>query len=422
MTEAQIIEKDHALLDELGRRMHHAVSQTPDYKPWIPEDRETIVAAVKECLGIREQWIPGLSIEATGQVDYGTIAVRLLAGESWPGAACTAHLYLPDSQEPLPLVMIACGHGRGGKQSPGYSRMAWQLAHQGFAVLIMDNIGQGEREPMGHRAPVAPFRCGTSVQGLIVMETMGWLRWAQEQKEFDRNRIAAIGNSGGGTLSLFFGALCADELAALSSSGYPSTFDFIAAKEKNHCHCNILPGIVGRLHMWQIYGVFAPKPLYLFQGRSDHLFPEDLFFHVWRKVNTVYRQFDAESNFRARSFPEEGHSWTDERRDSLTVFLSESLGLDPELKAVEYPEDMPGNCLESWPANALTTDALAAQLTGVPARENEDLASIYLPGLGRDRNTRAIRGPIRQIAAQMQAFLAPEWRLEIAIPGGSETR
>ena len=84
------------------------------------------------------------------------------------------------------------------------------------------------------------------MQGLIVSETLGWLQWLAARKDIDATRLAAVGNSGGGTLTVFL-AVLAPELAALSSSGYPSTFEFIARKEKRHCDCNILPGIVGEL-------------------------------------------------------------------------------------------------------------------------------------------------------------------------------
>src|SRR3989339_525368 len=62
-------------------------------------------------------------------------------------------------------------------------------------------LGQGERVPMGHSDTVIPFACGMSVQGLIVMETLAWLEWAKNNPLVDKSRLAAIGNSGGGTLT-----------------------------------------------------------------------------------------------------------------------------------------------------------------------------------------------------------------------------
>jgi len=88
------------------------------------------------------------------------------------------------------------------------------------------------------------------------------------------------------------GALCRDDFAAIASSGYPSTFDFIARKEKQHCHCNLLPGIVGELEMWHVYGAIAPKPLFLFQGNGDHFFPVDLFHHTAALTGDIFAQFE----------------------------------------------------------------------------------------------------------------------------------
>ncbi len=187
-------------------------------------------------------------------------------------------------------------------------------------VLVPDNIGQGEREPMGHRDCVKPFACGLSVQGLIVMETLGWVKWASRQPTVGLPRMAAIGNSGGGTLTLFLAALC-PELAVLSSSGYPSTFEYVARKEKKHCHCNILPASSAKLEMWQLLGCFAPRPLFIFMGSLDTLFGQDLFYQVSREVRDVYRSLDAEKAFQAKLFPGE-HSWDERRIQALGAYLA----------------------------------------------------------------------------------------------------
>ena len=287
--------------------------------------------------------------------------------------------------------------------------MAWRLSGQGCAVLVPDNIGQGERVAMGHHDVVAPFRCGCSLQGLIVMETIGWLRWAQMDGRFDKKRIAAIGNSGGGTLTLFLGALCRDDLAALSSSGYPSSFAFIAAKEKTHCHCNILPGIVGNLQMWQLYGCFGPKPLFLFQGQNDHLFPEDLFHMVCRRTALAYSMYGSAPAFRSAIFSG-GHPWDNDRRIALATFLADSLGLDTASEPAHFPEKGPGNCYAAWPEEALTTDELTTQITGVSACEKDELYKVYLPGLESYQNTDFGRVCFKQLAAQLQAFLSPVMR------------
>jgi dienelactone hydrolase len=275
-------------------------------------------------------------------------------------------------------------------------------------VARCDNIGQGERKPMGHWDVVDVFACGLTLQGLIVMETLGWLHWLRNDPRFDARRMAAIGNSGGGTLTMFLGALCAGELAALSSSAYPSTFDHVARKEKKHCHCNVLPHIVGELEMWQILGCAAPTPMLIFQGKQDHFFPADLFRHLARKVAAAYEFVNAGDRFQAHLL-EGDHSWDLPRRRLLTRFLCETLGVPfhPDRVTEETPLREIPPCFSVWPEAALTADALARRLSGHRGPVAHHLWEAFpprppWPGM---ESSPLLGTDFRQIAAQFEAFL-----------------
>lgn len=399
----------HELFERYERRFAAARLRQPDFNPAEPNDRETIAAVTRKCLGIREAWIPDVVAETVREAEFDGFGVEWLRATSWPDTAASALLYIPKDEDRRrrPLVVLCCGHGRGGKLSPAYQRMARHLARRGAMVLCPDNIGQGEREPMGHRRCVVPFACGLSVQGLIVMETLGWIGWARRQQRVDPQRLAAIGQSGGGTLTVFLAALC-PELAALSSSGYPSTFDFIARKEKTHCHCNLLPGVVGQLEMWHLLGSVAPRPLYIFQGSEDHLFPEDLFHHTSRKVRHVYRLLGTEQAFRSRVFSG-GHSWDVPRYQPMGDFLAGPLGLGGPPAGENFDEPVLADtdrCWDAWPADALDADALAQRLSGRRIEGRPSLADVFPP---RDAPASlanlAPRGATRQIFAQYELFL-----------------
>lgn len=390
------------------RRFASACSALPVRRPWLAEDREQIAGLTRRCLGIRPEWIPGIAVRRVGAIRVADgMRIERLRSESWPGVTGAADLYMPPTGGPeaRPFVLLCCGHGEGGKRHPAYQRMARAISRAGAIVLVPDNIGQGERTAMGHADCVVPFACGTSVQGLIVMETIGWLRWARGDSRIDAQRMAVAGNSGGGTLAMLLGALC-PELAAVSSSGYPSTFEYVARKEKKHCHCNILPGVVGKLEMWHLLGCVAPRPLCIFQGSGDPLFPDDLFRQVARKVRQAYRMLQAEPAFRAQVVPG-GHGWDAARIELLTSCLREVLNL-PNATAVIEREELPGEvdlCLPGWPENALTTDQLARQLTGRAAVENLCLWDVFAPDPCPERPESLERGDSRQILAQFEAFL-----------------
>lgn len=292
------------------------------------------------------------------------VRVDCLRFESWNGAIGSAHVYHPPLDPPTPAVLLCCGHGAGGKVHSAYQRMAVRIASAGAWVVVPDPIGLGERHPMGHWDAIGPFACGTTLQGLIVSEYRGWLDWLREQAEVDPARLAAVGNSGGGTATLFLAAL-EPGLAAVSSSGYPSSFEFVARKTKRHCACNILPGIVTKLEMWQVLGSFAPRPIFLFQGRNDNLFPEDLFWMTAECVSECYSRSGVGEAFGANVF-EGQHGWDPARRTALVEFLADVLnmaGADAgESSEDAFPSDH--TCLGGWDGKALTADRLAERLTG----------------------------------------------------------
>ena len=400
----------HDLFEQYDRRFGEARMRRPHRDPARPEDRRAIVHAACQCLGIRAEWTPKIRVETVREVAFDGGRIELLRSTSWPGVVGAALLYRPEkpAAERLPLVILCCGHGKGGKLDPGYQRMARHIARRGALVLCPDNLGQGEREPMGHARCVKPFACGLSVQGLIVMETLGWAALMREHPRVDPQRLAAIGNSGGGTLTVFLAALC-PELAVLSSSGYPSTFEFIARKEKEHCHCNILPGIVGQLEMWQLLGCFAPRPMFIFQGAADSLFAQDLFHQVAREVRDVYRSMEAEKAFHARIMPGE-HSWDESRVVALGEFLARHFRLAravPRPTAEEALLSPTDRCLPEWPSDALSVDALAEQLTGRRVDDGIRLWDVFPPQIppGTKLQDIATRGATRTIFAQYEAFL-----------------
>lgn len=398
----------HEVIDGYERRILSLTGGVCDRKPWKEEERLEIIKIAKRCLGVRDEWIPDINVESVASRDTSDFSCECLKFTSWPGVVGAANLYTPSLKKSarLPLVVLCCGHGAQGKLTPGYQLMARQICRQGAMVLVPDNIGQGERVAMGHHGAFGPFAQGGSVQGLIVMETLAWIRWAQSNTLVDSNRIAAIGNSGGGVLTLFLAAFC-PELAAISSSGYPSTFEFIARKEKIHCACNILPRIIGQLEMWQLYGCFAPKPLLLFQGVNDNLFPIDVFLSTVRKVGRVYKEKGALDNFNYRQI-EGWHSWIAESREVVAEFLAKHLKLthsiSNESEKLFSESDL---SIGEWPKDALITDEIIPSLTGEKSGRSIALSDIYPTDISYvfEESPRIPESQIKRYFAQLECFM-----------------
>ena len=388
---------DFDKFSEYEKLFAQAVINMPNRNPAIVDEGAEIVQITKSILGISDEMIPRMDYNKVGETDRGDFVIEHLTFESWKDVFGTANLYLPDIKGPIPFVLLCCGHGAGGKLYASYQAMAAFLASNGMAVLVPDNMGQGEREPMGHKEAAAPFMAGMSLQGLIVMEHMAHIKNALSERRFDPERIAAIGNSGGGTATCFLGALV-PELAALVSSGYPSTFNFIARKEKRHCCCNILPGIVGELEMWQLYGCFAPKPLLIFSGINDNMFPWDLFRHVSRKIDHVYRLLDSSAHF--TSFEAPGlHGWDEARIQMTGNFLSSVFNLAIKVNVPGNADQMlRHNNVKEWPANALDVDGIVRKITNLDIKQHIKVEDLF-------DNIRAENDSSKRIFSQFELFL-----------------
>jgi dienelactone hydrolase len=286
--------------------------------------------------------------------------------------------------------------------------MAIHLARAGANVLAVDNVGQGEREPMGHRTPWGVFACGLTVQGLITMEAVAWLRWLREQPWADPARTAAIGNSGGGALTMTLAALDPDLTCAVSS-GHPSSQVYTCRKERALCACAVWPGVAGRLEMWELLSCFAPRPLMIFQGQDDHLFPADHFRRVARQVACAYACRGAAERFRAELVAGR-HPWDDARIMLAGGFLSEHLDLAPA-PAAPAPDDPAllasgDTCLPAWPAGAATTEDIARRLAARPDAAAENLWDVFPPNLPVERVVQVTeRHDTRHVLAQLAAFV-----------------
>ena len=384
------------------QRFAEAKLQKMRFAPWKEADREKILAGVKEMLCWDEKYLPEIShMEVISETDGGTCKILEYRYNTWPHVYGAATLYLPKTQGPHPLVFVCCGHGDRGRQTATYAAMGRTLAETGMAALVMDNLGQGDRNLLpdfknrGHWQAVAPFYCGLTLQGLIVMETVAMIRHMKKDSRFDPDRFAACGNSGGGTLTMFLAAL-APELSVLASSGYPSELEYVLTKEKVHCSCNLLLGGLLGPDMWEIYSLFAPKPLFLSSGKLDGLFSPESVRRCYRKVKHTYTQLGAEDAFFTKRTAS-GHSWKVEDTNVIRAFLAKQLlGIEVQDREA-WPEQQTTSV--PMPSDAIDAEQLAQNLTGITMPEGAKLQDVFPPAVSVEDET------IMRIFAQYECAL-----------------
>ena len=102
-----------------------------------------------------------------------------------------------------------------------------------------------------------------------------------------------MGNSGGGTISVFATALL-PRLAFAMPSCYFCTFkDSIMSIA--HCMDNYIPGLLKYAEMADIMGLFAPKPVVIVAGEEDNIFPIAATRRAFKDLWRIYRVIGAEN-------------------------------------------------------------------------------------------------------------------------------
>ena len=172
-----------------------------------------------KCFGQKPERTP-LNAKTTGTLQRDGYRIELITYESRPGLLVTANLYLPDGPGPRPAVLGVCGHSTVGKAEEKYQAFCVELAKAGFATLMIDPIGQGERFQWPRGNP-AKGEGGSEFGGTVgehnqldrLMKPTGqwigaWMAWDAvrgidllgEREELSIEPFLGVtGNSGGGT-------------------------------------------------------------------------------------------------------------------------------------------------------------------------------------------------------------------------------
>lgn len=231
------------------------------------------------------------------------------------------YLLLPErSSGRIPAVVCLPGHGRGCDEivgigengelretAGGYARdFALQVVKQGYAALAIEQLGFGcRRDDAARRKGAGASSCQPAAgAALLFGQTMiGWRVWdvmraidyLLTRSEVDSSRVATMGISGGGTVSLFSGAL--DQRIKISVvSGYFNTFrDSILSL--SHCIDNYVPGILNYIEMYDLAGLMAPRGLFIESGLRDPIFPIHGSRAAIKKAEHIYSTFGAAERF-----------------------------------------------------------------------------------------------------------------------------
>jgi len=246
---------------------------------------------------------------------YGTIEKIVFTSE--PKADVTAYLCLPKKAEPPYACMIAIqGHSSGVHHCIGVERddetkalkvegdrdHGIRAMKEGVAALCIEQRSFGERREqkvavanrtMCHEASVHALMLGRTLIGERVYDVDRGIDYLATRSDIDMKKLGVMGNSGGGTISVFSAALLPRLCIAVPSCYFCTFRDSIMSLY--HCTCNFVPNLYNAADMSDILGTFAPKPVIVVAGKKDHIFPIKATRRAFRDLQRIYDAAGAKS-------------------------------------------------------------------------------------------------------------------------------
>jgi dienelactone hydrolase len=264
-----------------------------------------------------------LNAEIIETKDFGSYTREKILFDTRRNLTALGYLLVPKSPAgaKLPAVVCFSGHGKGladilgmnddGTQHternvPYAKEYALQCVEHGYVTFAVEQLGIGaRRDDAARKTGPAQDSCRPAACAAVLLgQTMAaWRTWdamraidyLETRPEVDPTRIATMGASGGGTTSLFTGAI--DERVKLAMvSAYFNTFrDSIVSI--SHCPDNYVPGLLNEMEMYDIAGLVAPRCLFVESGRNDRIFPIAGSQVAAAKAKAIYAGFDVPDRF-----------------------------------------------------------------------------------------------------------------------------
>lgn len=252
------------------------------------------------------------------EVELGTIEKLVMRSE--PFSDVPAYLCIPHNvSPPYPLMLCLQGHSTGMHNSIGVDREDEALPIEvegdrdfgissmryGFAALCIEQRAFGERREQEqeriaangcHDAAMHALMLGRTLLGERIFDVRRAIDYLATRDDIDMGKVGVMGNSGGGTVSLFSAALL-PRISFAMPSCYFCTFE-ASIMSIYHCACNYLPRLLQVAEMADVMGLFAPKPVVLVSGQEDEIFPIGATRSAFEHLKQIYRAAGAEERCR----------------------------------------------------------------------------------------------------------------------------
>lgn len=170
-------------------------------------------------------------------------------GQGRAAAVLKAELYRPATLAP-PFPAVVVSEGLGGVKTARERRYGRFLAQNGFAALVVDSFAT-----RGYAQSRHPIRAINVTESMMVADAFAGLSWLAARPDVDRNRIANIGFSYGGMVTVL---TAYEQLRAL----------FVPTPDRFAAHVSYYGPTVPRLEDYRTTGA----PVAILNGALDKNF------------------------------------------------------------------------------------------------------------------------------------------------------
>jgi dienelactone hydrolase len=214
----------------------------------------------------------------------GSVRRTLVRFTSWDGTRVPAYVLDPGGPARKAGVLLVPGHGLGIRATAGFveeyeHQAALALAQRGYLVVTPEVRGFGMLAPEGRAAhrmvAAAALSAGTSYKALVGKDLHRALTVLEQWEGVDRNRLAVVGTSLGGELSVLLAGLD-PRIKVVVANGYGgSTGPIVESDDTDDDSnqtphgCHTMPGINEILHGEDWARLVAPRPLLMVRGNRE---------------------------------------------------------------------------------------------------------------------------------------------------------
>jgi dienelactone hydrolase len=292
--------------------------------------------------------------EVLDEEDRGSYTARKIVLHITADSRVLTYLLRPKGDGPFPAVLLL--HDHGGRFDIGKEKMIrpfhagpetresaaeWvdanyagrflgdELAGKGFVCLAADALNWSDRGGAPHDGQQAIagnlFHLGSSLAGTIAVEDMRAAEFLSGLPDVDVGSVAVMGFSMGGFRSWQVAALSDHITSAVAVSWMACVKDLMQPGNNlvrgQSAFTTLHPGLHRYLDYPDVAGIACPKPLLMYNGSRDHLFPADSVARAYDNMHRLWESQGVGENLVTRTW-DAGHEFTLEMQEEAFRWMS----------------------------------------------------------------------------------------------------